>query len=198
MHFTKAQRSTLLIAGLIPASLIIGKYLVPAATKYVSRNWQAFIVGLALIALVFCLYQIGYAIWFNVQIIKIVVRTIPKSIEDMRSIGVRTPLDFVYAMDQSTKYYPYPVFSRRDPGIRSLQNRRIFARTLDMFQEMFNRDPIGFESGDWDTIARLEISNKLKKDPMDISYQEFEARVSKSVVNYFRNKKHFAIVEIVK
>ena len=66
-------------------------------------------------------------------------------------------------------------------------NRRLFKKSIELFEEMFGRKPEGIWSQDWSYISQLEAAKACN---MKITYESFIGKVNSKVKKYYDNEEY--------
>lgn len=169
-------------------ALVLGMYILPIVGERAPKKLWAVLSGLAVISLVGDVRSIIFAAKNNGRLTGVMKELFPKDTAEMRRIGVKTPLDFVFVMGNTTMYRPISPFRYGHLPLRQLGDPILFYRSCKMFREMFGRELLGAKSGDWDYISACEYHEATGKSEEEASDEDFRSLISEDVKDYFANK----------
>ena len=186
MSKKRIQGAALIAALTCLTAVILGKYVIVPAIKYISVPWQWFLSGLAVISVCWQAAALIRGMQMSPYTVFKIRRMFPKSTEDLKNIGVETELDFCYAMQHILEYVPQPILTNTlKDTMRTYYDRRLYRRSIELFEEMFGRQPLGAWGLNWAYIAQSEAAKAFNAPIGSVPYRSFVSKVSRKVIEYF-------------
>ena len=111
----------------------------------------------------------------------------PGTVAELKKIGVENELDFSYAMLQTFTVEMLTITGNTIHHSVIYYNRRLFKKSIDLFEEMFGRKPEGVWSQDWSYISQLEAARICNRK---ITYVSFICKVNSKVKKYYDNEEY--------
>lgn len=180
------QTTVIKIALFVLGSLLLGKYLLLPNLKYLPQSISAFLLGAALVIAIVMLAEFISGKRLKIRITEIIKEIFPKDLEELKKIGVKNELDFCFAMMET---FTVAEMSLTTNTISNTvyYNRKLFNRSIELFEQMFGRKPEASWSLDWRYITQVEANRVLGTGT---SYDTFRSKVSLNVRKYFDNEEY--------
>ena len=179
------KRTLFIWAAIALAAVLLGKYVVVPLTPALGTPWRILIGGLSLLALIWAGVSALTGCRINRYWENVIRMSFPKDVEAIRAMGVKNNLDFAYAMTRLMSYVPVRLFGNTVGIPRAYYNHRIYKKSIELFEQMFGRKPVGIRSLDWGYIAASEAAMEMNSEPGKIPFELFEKKISKEVRRYF-------------
>lgn len=98
--------------------------------------------------------------------------------------GVRTPLDFCYLMLTTSFETPINILSGGPDRLRQLDDMDLYVKTVNVFKDMFGRNPMKADSYDWLYVTICEMFTQMNKIAPNMTFQNLQELVSPQVLDY--------------
>lgn len=183
----RIRKAALLLAIISLFSALTGRFILPLLGFSPKPGLMSFISGLAAVMLAWQVYVALSALKTNCAIERDLSGRFPRSVQELRAIGVETELDFIQTVRVCLVYTAAPYIAGVPPKDRTADLPELFNRSTAMFEEMFGRKPDGYRSGDWTIISRMEILRAFGRKMADVPEEEFQSRLSEKLREYFHN-----------
>ena len=178
-----AKHTAIIKSGVfILLSLVLGKYVLVPLIPYVSDTILAFAIGLSFLTVIVTVIKAVGTVRPNLLIREEIKRVFPESEEELRQAGVKSELDFSYAMMCIFTVEYVSIIGDTLHSPVTYYNRRLYKKSIKMFEEMFGRLPENAWSLNWSYIAQSEAARAFDTP---ISYGDFMKYLSDGVADYY-------------
>lgn len=186
----KYQQTVIAVLLVVLAALLAGKYVLVPLGRHCQSALYAFILGLGFLSAVLAAVNLIISLRFRVLLRRERRESFPDSVEEIRRMGVSTPLDFSYMMVALLGDINPPLIGGfkawNRGGISTVCDVLLTVKGENLFEEMFGRKPLGYESGDWGIIAQAEYEETAGSSGDSFTPDVLSENVSQEVKRNFK------------